>query len=354
MYRKVIFINFTFFILFLFIIEIFFGYWFSQYNFGYHMRNKRMIEHKISSEFNNHKYEFIYKRNFFGFRMEKDVSPHNIDIIFEGGSTADEFPLPEHLTIVGNLNSFLEKDKIDLFIANAAVGGKSTAGYLNDFQNWFPRLKGFKPKIAIFLSGINDSAFLAYINSINNNLKIEDNTYENKIHKKIISYISNNSFFLIKIKIIKDKYFDLEKEKIKYDVNKKNLYLDYNVVTFEQAVKKFTNTKVNAKEQLVLSYYKSNLMKLRKEIIKNQIYPVFITQTMYDGLSSKMLYLINQETKRFCLKYNYKIIMLDEIFTPSVGDFYDTIHTTPQGSLKIANYIYKALKGTFYKYSQNY
>ena len=100
------------------------------------------------------------------------------------------------------------------------VGGKSTAGYLNDFQNWFPRLKGFKPKIAIFLSGINDSAFLAYINSINN-LKIEDNTLMKIKYKKIISYISNNSFFLIKIKIIKDKYFDLEKEKIKYDLNKK-------------------------------------------------------------------------------------------------------------------------------------
>ena len=49
-----------------------------------------MIEHKISSEFNNHKYELFIKE-IFGFRMEKDVSPHNIDIIFEGGgSTADE------------------------------------------------------------------------------------------------------------------------------------------------------------------------------------------------------------------------------------------------------------------------
>ncbi len=150
MYKKVFFINILIFIFLLITFELILGYWFSKNNFGYHMRSKRLIQYKISSEFNNKKYDFIYKRNFYGFRADEDFDPSQIDVIFEGGSTADEMPLPEDLTIVGNLNNFLKNNNLDLFIGNAAVSGKSTRGYINDFQNWFPRLDNFNPKMIIF------------------------------------------------------------------------------------------------------------------------------------------------------------------------------------------------------------
>ena len=347
MSKKIIFLNILIFIFFIFFLEMILGYWFSKNNFGYHMRDKRLIQYKINSEFNNKNYDFIYKRNFYGFRIDKDIKPKYIDVVFEGGSTADELPIPEHLTIVGHLNAHLKKNNLNLFIGNAAVSGKSTKGYLNDFKNWFPRLDQFNPKMIIFFSGINDSSIIKNMDLLDNHKNIEDNTYENKLSKKIYSYLTNNSFILIKIKIIKDKYFDLNKEKIKYDVNKKDLYKNFVPIDIIEAESLYGTLDLNKKENLVVNYYRKNLKLLKAEIEKQNIIPIFITQLKYDGISEKILYLINKETKNFCEINNYQIIKLDEILYPEVGDYYDYVHTTPEGSLKIANIIYKELKVAF-------
>ena len=89
--------------------------------------------------------------------------------------------------------------------------------------------------------------------------------------------------------------------------------------------------------------------KLNNIIKKNKIKPIFITQVKFDGLKDKKLYLINNELKKFSLKNEYFIIRLDELITMGVNDFYDPVHTTPQGSKKISNLIFEQLSDRFNK-----
>ena len=61
---------------------------------------------------------------------------------------------------------------------------------------------------------------------------------------------------------------------------------------------------------------------------------------MYDGLKDKKLFLINNELKNFALENEYYLIALDEILIMKQKDFFDSAHTTPQGSKRIAEKIF--------------
>ena len=315
-------------------IEAIFGYWFSPVNFGYHMREKRLVRYNVETTFNDRVHKFTYLRNFFGFRMNKDVNPSEISILFEGGSTGDQVGSPEEKTIVGNLNNYLELDNSDYFIGNASLNGKSTAGYINDFIYWFPRLENFNPKFALFYSGINDSMVSVP----------ENKTFEDTYKYKIISYIFNNSIILHRIKKIKDKYIDSLSQKIIYDFNKKDLYKNFKFIDINEASNIYPNQPMTNEDTRLLNFYKQNLKVLKKLLEKQNITPIMITQTKFDGISTKMLYLINQETKKFAAKNNFAIIKIDELYKPDINDFYDPVHTTPKGSEKIAKIIYEKLK----------
>ena len=88
-----------------------------------------------------------------------------------------------------------------------------------------------------------------------------------------------------------------------------------------------------------------NRLKSLKNIIKSKnIIPVIITQVTFEGLKDQRLFLINERLKKFSKNNNFSIIKLDEIILMELNDFYDEVHTTPQGSKKIADSIYPYLK----------
>ena len=97
------------------------------------------------------------------------------------------------------LNAFFKKDQIDINIVNASKGGKTTRGYYNDFEYWFPKIKNFNPKIFIFYTGVNDASL--------NIPKYYDNVKRDSHFNQIEDYIKNNSIiYAMKVKI-QNKYF---------------------------------------------------------------------------------------------------------------------------------------------------
>ena len=58
-FLKTIFYNFLVFSVAIILIEIFFGYWFKDENFGIYMRKERKINWQTSSTFNKEKYDFF-------------------------------------------------------------------------------------------------------------------------------------------------------------------------------------------------------------------------------------------------------------------------------------------------------
>ena len=110
---KTIFYNLIIFLVLLVLGESIFGYWFTKDNFGIHMKSERDKNWKTSSNINNIKYDFYYKRNFYGFRGD-EFDPIDVKVIFEGGSTGNQRFTPEELTIVGQLNQKFKSDKINI------------------------------------------------------------------------------------------------------------------------------------------------------------------------------------------------------------------------------------------------
>ena len=92
----------------IFIIEIFFGHWFAEHNFGPYMREHSLKKIPVVLLYINIHYNYIYKRNYHGFRGE-EIDPSEIEAVIIGGSTTDERYKPYEFTITGNLNFLLKK-----------------------------------------------------------------------------------------------------------------------------------------------------------------------------------------------------------------------------------------------------
>ena len=334
-FLKTIFYNFLVFFVAIILIEIFFGYWFKDENFGIYMRKERKINWQTTSSFNKEKYDFFYKRNYWGFRGE-EFDPKDVKVIFEGGSTGNQRFTPEEFTIVGLINQKLKLLNLDISIFNASTDGKSVNGYINDFNYWFSKIPNFKPEYVIFYIGVNDrdiaDPFLDY--------KIS----EDKIDQ-IKDFIKNNSIFVDKFKFFKNRYFP--RNTSAYDFNNAKLYKDFVYVDYQKAT--ILHKNLDKKDLEFIDIFRNKLDKLKLIIEKNNFKPIFITQLKFDGLKDKKLFLVNNELKKYSETNNYFLIPLDEILNMQINDFYDTVHTTPQGSQRIADAIFPLLFNFFEK-----
>ncbi len=333
-YIKLISINSFIFFLLIIIFELIFGNWFKENNFGYSARELRNIEIPMSVKYGGKNYNYTFKRNNFGF-IGEDIDPEKIKILFLGGSTGEQMYIPGKFSIVGQLNKKLNIEKQDLKIINASKGGKSTRGYVNDFVKWFPKVEKLKPEIVIFYTGLNDST-----------LKLPhhfDELDRKVFFEKLEDFFKNNSIIYKFKKKIENKYFN--PLRVYYGLEKENLYLDYKFIDYNNAVKKFKKFEKNDENYEVIKNFEANLNNLKKIIIKNKIKPIFITQIRFDGISDYNLFLVNERLKKFAERNNFEIIKLDEIINGmKKNDFYDEVHTTISGSVKISNYIYPKLK----------
>ena len=333
--KKIISINIFVLLLLLIIIEIIFGHWFKKDNFGIFMRSERNVKELITTEFNEKKYEFIYKRNFYAFRGD-NFDASKVKIIFQGGSTGNQRFHPEDKTIVGQLNKFFNKDDIGQKIYNASTDGKSTKGYINDFIFWFPKIPNFKPSIFIFYIGINDSICCP------DWAKHYEYKAADTLPKKIRDYIKNNSLIFGLATKVSNKFFP--KVVRSYWGNSQKTK-NFKFINYQDAKTNFSSRELNKKEKLIINAFKKRLITLDNHIQKNKIIPIFITQIRSDGLKDYLLYNINNELKSFSKKNDYDLIPLDEIINNiNTKDFYDYFHTTPSGSKKIAEGIYPILK----------
>ena len=333
--KKIILINFAVLFSFIVVIEVIFGYWFKDNNFGIYLRSERNVKQIITYRHNKDKLKHAYKRNFYAFRGD-EFSPSEVKIVFLGGSTGNQRFTPEKFTIVGILNKLFKQDNLNLKIFNASTDGKSTRGYVNDFLYWFPKIPNFNPKIFIFYIGINDSNFSSEWS------RHYDYKFANNNILKIRDYIKNNSITFELINKFENKYFP--KITDAYFKTDEKLYKNFNYINFHKAKIKFANIKQTDEERKMVKTFNERLKNLKIQIEKFNVKPIFITQIKYNGSADRPLFLINQELKKFCKSNNFNIIALDELIQNiKKEDFFDPVHTSIAGSNKIANTLYPEL-----------
>ncbi len=318
------------------VIELIFGYWFNENNFGIHMRKHRNQHEIYKVKIYDQNYRFVYRRNFYGFRGKEFTNLSKIKYVFLGGSTGNERFLPEELTIVGKLNSKLKNNNYKkIHIYNASVDGKTLRGHANDFKHWFTKLENFKPEYFIIYTGINDSV-------LGQDLKY-DLTFGIKNYRKIVDYISNNSIFIELLNKIIWKYSN--SVQIEYEINNSdNIYENnFNYINYVKAKKIHNVYELKNKYPILYQRYGERLNNITKQSYKFNSKIIFITQIKYNGLEDEKLFLLNEMTKKFSKKNNIKVIKLDEIYNGEINDFYDPVHTSEYGSNKISNIIFSEL-----------
>ena len=331
---KVFTINFLVFLICIIIIEIFFGFWFSEHGFGPYMREHRLKKNHVILSYNNIKYDFFYKRNYHGFRGE-EIDPSEIEAVIIGGSTTDERYKPIEFTIAENLNLLLKKKGYDFKITNAGIEGQSTYGHIFNFKNWFSRLKNFSPKLYIFYIGINDFSFGSDQDEYSN-YETEGNIINPQISEVIFDYIKNSSFFIDKARILKQKYYSSNRI-VKYDHETylKNLK-NFEYINYEEALKIHDVKKLKIKHKKIITKYLSRVKILNNYVKKKKSTAIFINQVLASGNKNETLFILNYSLIEYCQKINMHCIDLASKLDGKFNYWSDGLHTTGLGSKIIA------------------
>jgi len=338
---KVISINFLIFISTLLIIELIFGYWFDKDNLGPYMREHRMKKNSISVKFNNINYDFIYKRNYYGFRGD-EIELKDIKNVLIGGSTADERYKPYKFTITGLINKRLERE-IGQKIVNAGIEGQSTRGHIFNFENWFSKLKEFNPNFFIFYIGMNDSL----IDSNDNHEKILIGHVSNPSTLEFIKdNIKSRSVFYDYLRKTKHKYYLNKKKTISYDFDrgiKNYTKKGFDFLNYEEAIKIYNISELKKRNKKKIDNYLNNVDKLASLAKKYKAKPIFINQLAHNGNHNKDLFILNYSLIEYCKKKKYFCIDLAKSLEGKKQYWWDGVHTTPAGSEAIVKIIYPKL-----------
>ncbi len=350
---KIIFINLIFLILGIIFVELIFGKWFGNNNFG------SLIIPKYSVTIINQPYydkngTFISSWDRNGFRANT-YALDEIDILVIGGSTtAERFIDNNHIwTKVFERHI---KNKTNYKVLNAGIGGQTIYGHKNMFDLWFSKFPDLAPKYIMIYFGINDAIKINesiqrdLSNIVHENYsKIKaDNLLSVSLNNRIIQYIKNNSAIHLFYLIIRSAYISN-----KHQINNPNGIKLFDSKSSKDISNSNEKLEILSKEKKIiiknyLPEYKKNIISVINYSKKLSAEPILITNILpndngtssYAKTLSSYLYLLNDTTMSVC--YEQKITCFDlrnKINFIRSEDFYDPIHTTPSGSAKLGKKI---------------
>jgi len=323
----------------LLVVEIFFGYWFSKDNLGPYMREHRLKKNPIILTYKDVKYDFIYKRNYFGFRGE-EVDPSLIQAVIIGGSTIDERYKPDEFTITGYLNTLLKNNGYNFKIINAGIEGQTTYGHIYNFEHWFPKLNNFSPKLYIFYIGASDYGGLSKDKEDQISLGADGHVMNPDKLEIFFDNLKSRSFFYDNLRKLKQKYYLTDKI-MRYDhdyYNEKQIN-EYQYIDYKKALLIHDIEFLKSKNEKKILNYLNRIKILNEHVIKNGGIPIFVNQVLSNGLKVGDLFIHNYALIEYCQKENLHCIDFAKKFKGKLDYWYDGTHTTALGSKAIAESI---------------
>ena len=275
-----------------------------------------------------------YKKDKYGFRgLRKKVN--EIDILTVGGSTTDQRYLETKDTWSEKLEFIINSNNPDFNfdVVNAGIDGQSTYGHLWNFENWFSKIKKFKTKYIFFYIGINE-----YFSNTKN---IYDHGYEYlNFPQKVKLWIRENNGLIYKTyNLIYRYYFPQDilnvghkKREVNYKpANEKIEINNENIKQLNNRLDKLILLTKNLNAKPVFITQKT----FRSKLIDGEVYSVDnIDYISKEKIIAKIIIDNCRKNKIFCIDL-YKTNQFSE------NNFYDLVHTTPEGSNTIAEIIYK-------------
>ena len=316
-------------------------------------KNLTFVNNKISGIEKN----IIHTKNSIGFRgnelPDEGLSDY-LSIIVIGGSTTECYYLSDGNDWPSRLQKLISVDFNNVWLNNAGLDGHSSFGHYVLIQDFISKIK---PKIAIFLVGLNDvgrdetqSEHTASF--FKGRLLI--NSFEGLV-KSLSAYSEIANIGLNAYKYFHAKSLGLPHQDV-------DLYNHAKTSYPEIGHQKIINEHLNK----FVPKYRERLHKLVVEAKKNNINPVLVTQPALYGESIdpvtgidlasvningnsgytkwKLLELYNDIVRQVCIEESILLIDLAREMNKSSEYFYDFHHFTNSGAEQVASIIYSHLE----------
>jgi lysophospholipase L1-like esterase len=287
-----------------------------------------------------------YRRDRYGLRGDYGGDPARITLLTVGGSTTAEVTVGEGDTWSDALARGLRGQGKSVTIANAGVDGHSTVGHIKSFDAWFAKIPGLRPRYIVFLVGVNDRGVAPDAVSGPDSL-VNDTAY-----KRARAFVENNSAIVRLARTLRGW------------IAARRIGVHHGSGGRETEDSKWVPAPLPADlaERLHASVeaYGRRLRVLHARALAFGATPIYVTQINGDGRIIggvvheiegsgggrifAELALYNAELLRFCAEVRAHCADLAAELKFGPGDFYDAVHTTPQGSRKIGEYLAGKLK----------
>jgi lysophospholipase L1-like esterase len=291
-----------------------------------------------------------YTRDEHGLRGDYGGNPANIGILAIGGSTTNERFLDDTETWVQQLQKALKAAGRNVSVVNAAVDGQSTVGHIAAFDLWFPNIPRLRPDIVLAYVGINDVA-------VGDSREQYDTMQSPEHSRQLRQYIMNHSVLYNQFRRIRG-MFVAQRTRLMHGAN------SYRTGTWKPVNDWVGEEKVKEELGPALTEYRKRLRTLASRIRRFGAQPVYVTQPRGDyryddgelnalvqkGAGEKIsnrglltMQLFNDVTLAVCGELSLRCIDLAGELEFGPRDFYDSVHTMPSGSRKIARFLARNL-----------
>jgi len=282
-----------------------------------------------------------YRRDRYGLRGDYGGDPSRITLLAVGGSTTNEQFVGENDTWSSIVGRELRAQGKPVVVANAGVDGHSTAGHIRSFDHWFAKIPGLKPRTIVYFIGINDRG-VAPDAVTGADLLSHDGAY-----RRIRTYVENNSALIRGVRTVRG-WLAARRIGVHHGSGKGETR-DSRWVPAKVAPDLAARLKPNVEG------YARRLHLLHAKVLAFGATPIYVTQINGDGrlvegavreiegsgggTTFVELSLYNAELLKFCAEAKAQCIDLAGELRFGAGDFYDSVHTTPQGSRKVGQYL---------------
>lgn len=279
---------------------------------------------------------FVYRRDHWGFRGG-GVDPATIEILTLGGSTTNQLYLTEDSTWQAVAARALRAAGRPVVIGNAGIDGQSSVGTLTNLRAWLPHVPGLKPRLILVYTGINDTA-------VGGN--VVDELKYSSIHKSI-----RQKSALMRFGATVSGILQAQKAKLNHQA------IDFSAAQWSGTPNGYDWAKAGLEPGT--GPYRERLTAIVRHIQTLGSRPVLVTQRRGDyrtvngnvvglvmppdGPNGMDQYLalsrFNAATLEVCRETGATCLDLGGELDLGDGDFYDMVHTTPQGAEKIGRWL---------------
>jgi hypothetical protein len=306
--------------------------------------------HDVSQLYKRDPKTITYTRDQYGLRGQFD-GPRAITFLTIGGSTTDQRYIADGETWQDVFQEELAAAGKKGIVANAGVDGQSTYGHIKNFDWWFPFIPDLKPRYVLFYVGLNDF----YVDEGNG----FDALGGESADPSLLTLLRERSALYHLGRTLNGLYLALVKQNIGHGAT------DFEMVEWT------TEPLHDSYDEMVVGRFSEYAERLEILVRKTQEFgaqPIFMTQParkyrrrkgQIEGIKSTMTYegavvngvdfyrmmrKLDGITEVISLKYGIRFIDLAQDGLWDNGDFYDTVHMTPQGARKVGLYLYEDLK----------